>query len=303
MNPAKDAKPAEPKGGWRDITHVSNKRSITVFAIGAVIGLILAGVALFTAKGTSTLVVPPEDVALVNQQPIARSDFYLQIKALYNTDYAQTTPEQRKQVLNQMIREELFVQRGKELDVASVDPDVRNAMVSAVEQGIAADVIASRPSDEKLTAYYKAHQDAYSSEGRMTVRDLVFPTPDAGASAAKALRSGEAVGSVVAQYHGKDSGRVNGEEFYFAAKIHLGDAMFAAARSLLAGQASAPLTAPDGPHVLFMVSNFPPVPNSFAEARSSVLADYQKAAIARLQNGDENFFRKRANVLVAEDMR
>jgi parvulin-like peptidyl-prolyl isomerase len=303
MNAAKDAKPAQPKRGWRDFTHVSNKRSIALFAIGAAIGLILAGVALFTAKGTSTLVVPPEDVALVNQQPIARSDFYLQIKALFNVDYAQTTREQRKQVLDQMIREELFVQRGKELDVASVDPDVRNAMVSAVEQGIAADVIASRPSDEKLMAYYKAHQDTYSSEGRMTVRDLVFPTPDAAASAAQALRSGVDVGAVVTQYHGKDSGRVNGEEFYFAAKIHLGDAMFAAAKPLKAGEVSAPMTAPDGAHVLYMASNFPPVPNSFADARSSVLADYQKAAIARLQGGDENFFRKRANVLIAEDMR
>jgi parvulin-like peptidyl-prolyl isomerase len=306
MNAAKDLSgdtTGKPRKGWRDFTRVNTRRSIALFAVGAVVGLILAGFALFTAKGTSTLVVPPEDVALVNQQPIARSDFYLQLKALYNVDYAQTTREQRQAVLDQMIREELFVQRGKELDMASVDPDVRTAMVSAVEQGIAADVVASKPSDEKLMAYYKAHQETYSTLGRMTLRDLVFPTAEAAASASQALNAGAEPGAVAAQYHGKDSGRVNGEEFYFAAKIHLGDAMFAAARPLLAKQASKPIPAADGTHVLYMVNNLQPKPNSFAEARSQVLADYEKEAIDRLQKGDANFFRKRANVLIAPDMR
>lgn len=298
MNAAKDTAPA----GWRDFTHVSMTRSVTVFAVGAVIGLVMAGFALFTAKGTSTLVVPPEDVALVNQQPISRSDFYMQIKALYNADSGHVTRDQRQKVLDQMIREELFVQRGKELDVASVDPEVRAAMVNAVEQGIAADVIASQPSDDKLMDYYKSHQDDYSSEGLMTVRDLVFPPANA-AAAAQALQSGEKADAVVARFGGKDSGRIDGEEFYFAAKIHLGEAMFNAAKGLAPGKASAPMAAADGSHVLYMIAIKPPKPNAFSEARGKVLVDYQKAAIARLQTGDESFFRKRANVLIAQDMR
>lgn len=303
MNAAKDVHAGPPRTGWRDFSHVSLRRSVALYAVGAVVGLILAGFALFTAKGTSTLVVPPEDVALVNQQPIARSDYYLQLKALYNTDYAHTTRAQRKQVLDDMIREELFVQRGKELDVASVDPEVRNAMVSAVEQGIAADVTASQPSDEKLMAYYKAHQATYSSEGVMTVRDLVFPAVTAAEPAAQALRSGAPVEAVLAQHHGKDTRKTDGEEFYFAAKIHLGDALFNAARALKAGEVSAPLQQPDGFHLLVMAKNVPPVPASFEQARSKVLADYEKDAIARLQNGDSNFFRKRANILIAEDLK
>src|SRR3569623_418633 len=214
MNATK-AETAKPKRGWRDFTRVDDHRSIALFAVGAVIGLILAGFALFTAKGTSTLVVPPEDVALVNQQPIARSDFNLQLKALYSVDYAQTTRAQRQTVLDQMIREELFVQRGKELVVASVDPDVRVAMVSAVEQGIAADVVASKPSAEKLMAYYTAHQETYSFLGRMTLADLVFPTAQSAASASQALNAGGEVGAGAAQYHGTDTKRVNGKEDYF----------------------------------------------------------------------------------------
>jgi parvulin-like peptidyl-prolyl isomerase len=296
------SKTSSGKAGWRDFTRVDLKRSLILSGAGAIIGLLMAGFALFTAKGTSTLVVPPEDVALVNQQPIARSDFYLQLKALYSVDYAQTTPQQRQEVLNQMIREELYVQRGKELDVASVDADVRSAMVNAVEQGIAADVIASNPPEDKLREWYQQHQDAYSDEGLMTVRDLVFP-PANGAAASQALQAGQNVDAVVARYQGKDSGRVNGQEFYFAAKIHLGDDMFAKARALDKGQASAPLPSTDGVHVLYMLDKRPPVPQAFEQAHASVLSDYKKAQINRLQNGDENFFRKRANILIAPDLR
>ena len=290
------------KAGWRDFTKVNLKRSLILSGAGAIIGLLMAGFALFTAKGTSTLVVPPEDVAIVNQQPISRSDFYLQLKALYSVDYAQTTSEQRQSVLNQMIREELYVQRGKELDVASVDTDVRSAMVNAVEQGIAADVIASNPAEDALRQWYVQHQDAYSDEGIMTVRDLVFP-PDKAAAASQALKAGQNVDAVAAQFQGKDSGRVNGQEFYFAAKIHLGDPMFAVAKALDKGQASDPLPSTDGAHVLYMADKRPPVPQTFEQAHASVLADYKKAQINRLQNGDESFFRKRANVLIAPDLR
>jgi parvulin-like peptidyl-prolyl isomerase len=302
MTVATDLPHAPPRAGWRDITRVSLGRSIWLFAIGAAIGLIMAGFALFTAKGTSTLVVPPEDVALVNQQPIARSDYYSQIRTLYNTDYAHATPQQRQTVLDQMIREELFVQRGKELDEASIDPDVRNAMVAAVEQSIAADVMASQPSDATLMDFYNSHKAAYSSEGTVVVRDLVFPPANA-LAADQALKAHGNVDAVAAQYGGKDSGRVNGEEFYFASRIHLGDAMFDAVKGLADGQATAPISAPDGTHILYMVSNKPPIAQSFQQARPSVLSDYQKAAIARVEAADERFLRKRANVLIAPDMR
>ena len=290
---------------WLDIRSVNPARALTLMAVGAIVGLIIAGFALFTAKGTSTLIVPPEDVALVNQQPISRSDYLAQLKILYGVDVAHATREQRQKVLDDMIREELFVQRGKELDVAGVDPEVRNAMVNAVEQQAAANTITSLPSDAKLQAFYLAHRDNYSSDGLMTVRDIVFPAgaADAAGGAAAALRSGGQPDAVIAQFKGRDSGKVNGEEFYFAAKIHLGDALFAIARALPDRGVSAPVTAPDGLHVLYMVSNHPPVPLEFAVARTKVLDDYQRGAMQRTLAGDEGFLRKRANVLIAKDLR
>src|SRR3974377_318002 len=57
---------------------VNSLRSMVCFGVASLIGLGIAGFGLFTAKGTVTHVVPPENVALVNQRPILRSDFIAQ---------------------------------------------------------------------------------------------------------------------------------------------------------------------------------------------------------------------------------
>ena len=283
----------------------ADRRSFVFMGAGALAGLLMAGYSLFTARGTSTLIVPPEDVALVNQQPIARSDFLQQLQTLYGVDLAHATPEQRRKVLDDMIREELFVQRGKELDVAGTDPDVRAAMVNAVELEIAADAVTAQPTEAQLRSYFASHRSRYASEGIMTLRDYVFPTGDAktAAEAAEMFRRAAPAPALLDRLHAADSRRVADEEFYFAAKIHLGDVLFAAARDLPDGGVSPPVTQPDGIHVLYMIRNKPPTPFDFAVARDQVLTDYRNDAIGHLRTGDEAFLRKRANVLIADDVR
>jgi parvulin-like peptidyl-prolyl isomerase len=279
-------------------------------ACGAITGLLMAGYALFTARGTSTLIVPPEDVALVNQQPVSRSDYLLQLQTLYGVELQHATAAERRKVLDDMIREELFVQRGKELDVASTDPEVRAAMVNSVELEIAADAITAQPSEPQLRAYYASHQARYASEGIMTLRDYVFPPGEskAASEAAAALESAAATSTVataefMARWHSSDSGKVNGEEFYFAAKIHLGEPLFEVARNLSDGGVSVPILQGGEIHVLYMLKNKKPVAFDFAAARDRVLSDYRNDAIGHLRLGDETFLRKRANVLIADDVR
>jgi hypothetical protein len=283
----------------------ADRRSFVLMGAGALAGLLMAGYSLFTARGTSTLVVPPEDVALVNQQPIARSDFLQQLQTLYGVDLAHATPEQRRKVLDDMIREELFVQRGKELDVAGTDPDVRAAMVNAVELEIAADAVTAQPTEAQLRSYFASHRSRYASEGIMTLRDYVFPPGDAkaAAEAVEMFRRAAPTPALLDRLHAADSRKVADEEFYFAAKIHLGDVLFAAARDLPDGGVSPPVTQPDGIHVLYMIRNKPPTPFDFAVARDQVLTDYRNDAIGHLRTGDEAFLRKRANVLIADDVR
>jgi hypothetical protein len=121
--------PVESKGsgGFWDFKSVNPTRSMVCFGLAALIGLGIAGFGLFTAKGTVTHVVPPENVALVNQRPILRTGFIAQTETELGKTFAETTTAERLKVLDAMIREELFVQRGLELDFPGTDPDTRTA--------------------------------------------------------------------------------------------------------------------------------------------------------------------------------
>jgi hypothetical protein len=289
-------------GAAFDVHQPSAPRSFVFSTVGALIGLMVAAYALFTAKGTSTLIVPAEDVAIVNEQPIARSDYAASLRALYAASPAEVTAEQRHQVLNDLVREELFVQRAKELDVAAFDPEVRAAMARSVEESVAADAVTRIPNEPQLRTFYAANRDRYANEGVMTLRDLVF-SPGQALAAAKALREGRRPDEVLSEFSGHDSQAVKGEEFYFAAKIHLGEPLFLAARGLPNGGVAGPIAAADGDHVLFMVQNHVPPPFSFEQARGRVQSDYTQDAINRLQSKQAEFLRKRANVRIAEDLK
>lgn len=284
-------------------TAQNTARSFILLGLGAVLGLGFAGYALFTAPGTSTLIVAPEDVASVNQRPVSRLDFEAQLRTLYDVSPAEATPEQRKDVLEAMIREEIFVQRGLELDMAGVDPAVRAALVAAVEQQIIADAQTKQPSAADLEAYYRQNQAKYMSEGTMIVRDFLAPDAAKAAAAAEALRAGGSIDALASKLALKDTGRAKDEEYYFAARIHLGEEMFAIAEKLNSGEISEPVTGPDGTHLLIMTRNTPPVALPFAQARARVLSDWRQDSGARLLKGDETFLRKRAQVLIAEDLR
>lgn len=285
---------------WLDPGHLNYSRGVALMAFGAIVGLVLAAIGLFTAKGTSTLSVPPEDVALVNQQPINRSDYVVLLRALYDTDMTHATPAQRRKVLEDMIREELFVQRGTELDVASADPAVRAALVSAVEQQGATDAMTQLPSDQKLLAYFYAHKDLYSSEGYMKLRDLVLPASTSSEVVAKALALNP--DQAIAQLGAKDSGKVAGDEFYFAAPIHLGDKLAKIAEAMTDGTVSQPFVGKDGIHILYMAKNTKPVLLDFTTAKAKVLEDYRRDAVQSMMTHEQSFLRERANILIAKDM-
>jgi hypothetical protein len=106
-----------------------------------------------------------------------------------------------------MIREELFVQRGKELDLASTDPDVRAALVNAVELEIAADAITDQPIEAALRVYYSSHRERYAGEGLMSLHDLVFPANErtAAAQAAEILKTQAPIPALLARLHAKES--------------------------------------------------------------------------------------------------
>jgi parvulin-like peptidyl-prolyl isomerase len=277
--------------------------------IGAVAGLAIAGVGLFSARGTATHSVPPEDVALVNQRPVLRSDFVTQLESETGETFDQSTRAEKLKVLDEMVREELLVQRGLELDFAETDQSTRNALSTAMSQQVLADSTTSQPSEQQLQQFFDHNPARYASDGILAVRHLVIALRGGSATeqlmakaheAATALRTATPAEAVVARY-GLTEPRNDGDEFYFAAKIHLGDPLFEVALKLKEGTVSEPLLAADGIHIVTVIKNKVPVPLTFERARLQVMSDFKDAQQTRLMEATMKFLRGRSKILIATD--
>lgn len=289
---------------------ISTSRATIFYAIGVVGGLVIGGIGLFTARGTTTNVVPPQDLALVNNVPILRSDFETQLENETGLKFTEASRAEKIRVMNEMLREELLVQRGLELNFAETDQASRNALVSAVEQQAIAEVTTSQPTEKQLRKQFEDHRAQYATEGTMTVNNLLalesidpsVPDPrDRAEKAAAALRDGVPLLEVEQRYN-MVRDKFYKEDFYFAAKIHLGDKMYEKVVNLNAGDVTDPMLGQnDNYHVIQMISNTRPVPLSFERSRSQVLTDYKNNEQARLMNNAVSFLLNRAKVLIAKD--
>ena len=309
----------QPRDDFFDPSKPQVRRSMAFFAIGALLGLALAGYGLFTAKGTRSRSVPPEDLALVNNRPILRSDFMTQVQTQFAVPFAQSTSEQRAKVLEDMLAEELQVQRGLEIDLPSFDPDVRAAMVAGVQLEIMADVIAQLPTEQQLRGFYDAHKDKYVSEGMLRMRDLVAKggaasTPEQAMANAQqavtALRAGMPLDQVMQRYRLLDSGVFmdaghadTGEIFEFAAKAKLAPSVYAAAAALHGGEVSDPIRQSEGVHVIVMLEHRMPVQEDYAAAADKVWTDYKIDAQTRVREANVRYLRSRADILLSPDAR
>jgi parvulin-like peptidyl-prolyl isomerase len=293
---------AQRRLGSSGAAATGSNRTLLLSAIGAIVGLGLAGYALFTAKGTSADGIPPEDVALVNQRPILQSDFVTQAQLETGNAFPETSPAERRKVLAEMIDEELLVQRGLEVDLAASDPDVRSALVAGVNLQVDAEVLAAPPDDAALRSYYTEHQDRYAIDGAMDLRDLVIPAAGrpAAAAAVTAIRAGTAVDAAAARFGLTDSGKIGrGDNYDFGVKAKLGETLYAAAATLADGQSTDPVEQDGEIHVLYMAKRKPIVPLGFAAARDTVWQDFQRDARARVERANLDYLKSRAEIRVA----
>lgn len=299
-----------------DFSQAHTRRSLTLLAIGALTGLAIAGYGLFTAHGTATRAIPAEAIATVNGRLILRTDFVTQVQTQFGVPFAQSTEAQRQRVLDDMIAEELTVQRGLDADLSSYDPEVRQALVNGVELQIFADVLARQPTDAQLRDYYEKHKDKYVRDGIMQLRDLMVPaTPQHTSSdtlpvadkATAALRHGQPLEGVMQEYGLRDSRRLldsghidTGDVFDFSAKARLDPKVFEVAAKLRAGQTSDPIVTADGVHVVVMLKRDPPRQRDFAEVSNEVWTDLKKEAQDQVRKGNLKYLAGKADIRIAE---
>ena len=292
------------------------RRPLWLSAAAMALGVLLALVGLFRTAPLPQTTVPPGYVALVNQKGLLMSDFIAQTQVETSKPFAQTTPAERSKVLREMIDEELLVQRAMVLDIPETTNEVRGSLVSAVNAQVAAPVLAYVPSDAELRAYYEKYRQNYTGPGSMMLHDLVlhiggFQNADQSATQAQAdateavyqLRSGASLAYVMEHFGFVNSGRMDEtEQLDFAAKLHLGDKLYAIAARMRDGEVSEPIQDRDGVHILVMVRHQFPKVADFAAVRDRVYLDFRAAASSRATQENLALLRTQAQILIAPGM-
>ena len=284
-------------------TSTESRRSLLWLAVGAMVGLALAGWGLFNSAAPPRIGVPDGAVARVNQGQILLSDFRAQVESTTLTSFDKSSSKQKSEVLNAMIDEELLVQRGMEVGLATSDPSVRAALMSAMRDQAAAEVTAGAiASDVELRAYYGRHPERYSSVARMRIRHLLLAAPSAARASevVQALRSGEGVDVVSTRFKlQRVSPSTDEDEIDIAVRRRLGDELFAIASGLKTGDVSEPWSRPDGAHVLVMVKREPPVVLPFEEVRAKVADHIRRERADQAVQEHLKFLRGKAEIVKA----
>jgi hypothetical protein len=284
--------------------------------VAAFIGLSIAGFNIAGARSQAPTTVPPGYAALVNGEPVLMSDYVTETENTYATPFDQTTPAQRAKVLHSMINVELAVQRALALDLPEQDSTLRTGLYDSLNAVVSATSLANRPTDAELRAFFNQHRQTYSTGGNMAVTDLVLhvggyentdqTTDQALADAAQAayeLRSGASLDYVISHFGFIDTHKVQGSEPDFAAKIHLGNQLYAVAERMTDGEISAPTATPDGVHLLIMQRRQPPIFSDFDSVRNNVYADYIAQQKKNAQQQNIIFLRRRATILLAPGLK
>ena len=117
--------------------------------------------------------------------------------------------------------------------------------------------------------------------------------------AAYELKSGANLDYIKSHFSLVDSGKVNGDEADFAARIHLGDKLYNVAETLNDGQVSDPVADTDGVHLLVMVARTAPVFYEYESVKNNVYTDYLTDQKARAKMENLAFLRRNAKILIA----
>lgn len=146
--------------------------------LGAVAGLALA---LGSVLGLGPAVggVPDGAVAVVGETPIPQQSLERAERALL-ADSSLTPEQARARALERLIDEELAVQHGLELGLATTDPRIRALLVEAVIDAVAARAEDEAPATEaELRAYYEAEKGRFSATRKVRVTGARFTGADA----------------------------------------------------------------------------------------------------------------------------
>jgi hypothetical protein len=154
--------------------------------VGGLVGGMLVALTGLVDSGNSPL--SDETAARVNGVPIAADE----LRSLLERRSLEGAPvEQLQGTLDDMIDEELLIQRAIELGLPRRDSNIRVAIIAAMEKSILSEAAGRAISEGELEDFYRANLALFSEPRQLQVDELILDNPVEASSVADRLRNGE----------------------------------------------------------------------------------------------------------------
>jgi parvulin-like peptidyl-prolyl isomerase len=248
-----------------------------LLGVGVAVGLVLAA---FGAL--APVIEAPETgvVARVNGKSVRAEDLAFALERSGKAESA--TREQRLEILNQLIDQELLIQRGVAIGLLEVDHTVRKTIAMAMIDAVVAEVLAKEPAEEELRAFYQSHLAVFTTPPRAYVQQLFCSGDhDWGSAysraehAREALARGASFQEVRAQYGDEDNALIpEGLTPLPVLRRLLGPTLSDAMLTMEAGEISTVLSMATGYSVLRLVDRQAEQASPYETARQEVRAEY-----------------------------
>ena len=290
------------------MSEISTATRLTLLALGAVAGLVMAAFGLVDHWGRSGSALPDHAIARVGEQ-IITLDRYLQVAGDLAADRRSPLDAgQRQFVLDRLIDEELLIMRGIEMGLAGNAPQVRKSIASVLIAQIAAEAVAQAPDEAALRALYDSDPEFFTATARYQVRWLSLRGvgEQAGQRAADAYQqlSVNIPLQEVMRSTGLQLETVLPDAMLPLTKLadYLGSELAQQAAGMQPGKYSAPIAAGSSFHILYMVDRQAGVLPAFEQARPVVAAEYLRRESDKALRRYLAWLRQRAEIMLDQDM-
>lgn len=276
---------------------MTTRRVNGALAVGALVGLALAGTGVLAPERARPGEMPEDAVAVVNGRAITGAKYHQALSALRADRREQALDEAvKRRVLERLIDDELLVQRGIELGLAERDPRVRADLGSAVIGQLTAGAQTTEPDGDQLAAFYAEHRGFFAQPARIRVAQLWFAERAAAEVARDELLAGRTPISELAPVPVPD-------RLLPAPKLrdYIGATATRFALGADAGAVSPVLPAVGGYRLLRVHEKRPARERPLAEVRELVRAEYLRRSGERALQRFLRERRERADIAVAED--
>lgn len=260
-----------------DRVRVQRRGGRIVLGVGAVIGMVLAAAgALLPPTGN----LSGNIVASVNGRAITVQELAFAHQRLVG-DHP-LPREERLELLNRLIDQELLIQRGVEIGLLDSDRSVRKALAMAMIDTIVAQVLAQNPTEAELRAFYDSHTAVFATPARVHVQAIFFAgAGDLGRARTQAERAAAAMANGLsfadARVHFGDPEAVLLPDAPLPINVlrrHLGPTLTEVALTMQPGEISFPLQSSAGYYLLRLVALQPERVQPYAAVKHTVRAEY-----------------------------